>query len=65
MGIDAHRYLTYLFTNEGNCRTEADWDAMLPVSANLDDVDDHFAVLRGARPDHDRTTPYILRGKRY
>ena len=65
MGIDAHRYLTHLFANAGNCQTETDWDAMLPGSADLGDVDDHFAALRGARLDPDRTKPYILRGKRY
>ena len=65
MGVDIHRYLTYVFANAGGCATESDWDAMLPSQANLSEIEDYFNTLTKAKVDPNRSEPYILRGKRY
>ena len=65
IGIDIHRYLTYVFANAGRCTTESDWDAMLPSQANLSEIEDYFRILKKAQPAPNRSEPYILRGKRY
>ncbi len=65
MGINPHSYLTHVFDNAGGCRTDEDWDALVPGRADLGNVDDYFTRLRSAMPDPNRTQPYILRGKKY
>jgi len=65
MGINPHAYLTYVFANAGSCRTDEDWDALVPGRAELSEVDDYYAMLRSAVPDPDRTQPYVLRGKKH
>jgi len=65
MGINPHAYLTYVFANAGSCRTDEDWDALVPGRADLSEVDDYYAMLRSAVPDPDRTQPYVLRGKKH
>ncbi|MDD3059237.1 MAG: IS66 family transposase [Candidatus Pacebacteria bacterium] len=64
MGIDPHAYLTYVFANAGTCRTDEDWDTMIPGSADLSVMPAYYATLRSAKPDPNRTEPYILRGKK-
>ncbi|MHC1691891.1 MAG: IS66 family transposase [Sphaerochaetaceae bacterium] len=64
MGIDPHAYLTYLFANAGACKTDGDWDSMIPGSADLSGMPAYYAMLRSAKPDPNRKEPYILRGKR-
>ena len=64
MGIDPHAYLTYVFANAGACKTNEDWDAMIPGSADLSGMPDYYATLRSAKPDPNRMEPYILRGKK-
>lgn len=65
LGVDTHRYLTHLIANAGSCRSEADWDAMLPGRADLGGVDEYYARLGSAKPDPHRTEAYLLRGKRH
>jgi transposase len=65
MGIDPHRYLTHLFSQAGRCKTEADWDKMIPGKADLSGVDDYYTLLSKAKVDPFKTEPYTLRGKRY
>ncbi|MDD3929910.1 MAG: IS66 family transposase [Sphaerochaeta sp.] len=65
MEINPHSYLTHVFANAGNCRTDEDWDALVPGRVDLSNIDDYYAMLRSAVPDPDRTQPYILRGKKH
>ena len=65
MGINPHTYLTHVFDNAGGCRTDEDWDALVPGRADLGEVDDYYARLRSAMPDPNRTQPYVLRGKKH
>lgn len=64
MGINAHAYLCHLFFHAGSCRTDADWDALLPGKADLSGIDGYYALLQSAKPDPLRTEPYVIRGKR-
>ena len=65
MGINPHSYLTHVFDNAGGCKTDEDWDALVPGRADLSNIDDYFTKLRSAMPDPNRTQPYILSGKKY
>jgi transposase len=65
MGITPHSYLTHVFDNAGGCKTDEDWDVLVPGRADLSNIDDYFTRLRSAMPDPNRTQPYILRGKKY
>lgn len=65
MEINPHSYLTHVFANAGGCRTDEDWDALVPGRADLSSIDDYYAMLRSAVPDPGRTQPYILRGKKH
>lgn len=65
MGINVQSYLTHLFAKAGSCKSDADWDAMIPGKADLSWVDEYQSLLTGAKADPLRTEPYILRGKRY
>lgn len=65
MGINPHAYLTHVFDNAGGCRTDDDWDALVPGRADLSEVDDYYTRLRSAIPDPNRTQPYVLRGKKH
>jgi len=65
MGINPHSYLTHVFDNAGGCRTDDDWDALVPGRVDLSEIDDYFTRLRSAMPDPNRTQPYVLRGKKY
>ncbi len=64
MDIDPQKYLTYLFSNAASCKTDSDWDAMLPGKVDLSPIDDYYDTLRKAVPDPNREDPYILRGKK-
>jgi len=46
------------------CKTDNDWDAMLPHRVNISTIDDYYEKLRKATPDTDRIEPYMLRGKK-
>lgn len=65
LDIDPHAYLTYLFAHAGACKTDEDWDALIPGRADLSGMDAYYALLRSAKPDPDRKKPYILRGKKF
>ncbi|MDD4220670.1 MAG: IS66 family transposase, partial [Sphaerochaetaceae bacterium] len=64
MKVDPQKYLTYLFSNAASCKTESDWDAILPNRVDLSSIDDYYDTLRNAAPNPDRKDPYILRGKK-
>ncbi len=65
MGVNAHAYLTYLFSHAAGCRSDDDWDSLVPGKADLREVDDYYRKLRSAVPDPQRREPYVLRGKKY
>jgi transposase len=64
MDIDPQKYLTHLFSNAASCKTDSDWDAMLPDKVDLSPIDDYYDTLRKAVPNPDRKEPYMLRGKK-
>jgi len=64
MKVDPQKYLTYLFSNAASCKTDSDWDSMLPNKVDLSSIDDYYDTLRKALPDPDRKDSYILRGKK-
>lgn len=66
MGIDTEDYLTFLFMNANRIEDgdKAGWRALLPGCADISSVSDYRKLLLTAKPDPNRTEPYILRGKR-
>ena len=64
MGINPHAYLCHVLSHAGSCRTDADWDALLPGRADLSGMGRYYAMLQDAKADPNRTTPYIVRGKK-
>jgi transposase len=64
MKVDPQKYFTYLFSNASSCKTDSDWDLMLPNKVDLSSIDDYYDTLRKALPDPDRKDSYILRGKK-
>ncbi len=65
MGIDPHKYLTYIFNNAGKCQSDEDWDALVPGRVDISEVDQYYKLIASAKVDSNRKEPYILRGKRY
>jgi len=64
MKVDPQKYFTYLFSNAASCRSDSDWDAMLPHKIDLSSIDDYYDTLRKSAADPDRIDSYILRGKK-
>ena len=60
MGINSHAYLCHVLSHAGSCRTDADWDALLPGRADLSGMGRYYAMLQNAKADPNRTTPYIV-----
>ena len=66
LGINPIDYFTHLFLNAGDIKIgDAEgWTAILPGRCDLADAIKHKEVIASAKPDPDRTEPYILRGKK-
>lgn len=63
--IDPLDYLTYLFLNGGSAADgdEEGWENLLPGHCDISSAHEYRMKLREAKPDPDRTEPYVLRGK--
>lgn len=61
-GVDPGKYLEYVFSFGPKCRTDEDWERMLPWNADLSKVDEIRDRLSHAQSDPDRTEPYFFSG---
>ncbi len=59
-------YFTHLFLNAGGIKNgdEEGWTGILPGRCSLADAIKHKEIIASAKPDPNRTEPYILRGKK-
>ena len=64
MKVDPQKYFTYLFSNAASCKSDSDWDAMLPHKIDLSSIDEYYDTLRKATANPHRKDAYILRGKK-
>lgn len=61
-GIQSDVYLEFIFTFAAGCKTEEDWEALLPWNADLSRLN-HIKEARAlALPDPDRKDPYYFTG---
>lgn len=65
LDMDSHKYLTYVFNKGGGCKSDADWDALVPGRVDISEVDHYYDLISSAKADPERKEPYILRGKRH
>lgn len=65
LGIDPVDYLTYLFLRGGTVADgdEDGWADLLPGHCDISEAHEYRMRLLDAKPDPDRTEPYMLRGK--
>ena len=64
--LDIHNpedYLYLVMERATMCTTDDDWDNLLPWNIPMDEVKPLRDFLLGAKPDPQRTKPYLLRGK--
>ena len=61
-GVNVYDYLWYCLSEASKCRTEEDWEALLPWNMEADRLSELKRVRASAKPDPDRKDPYILRG---
>ena len=60
--VNPYDYVWYILTKAPLCRTEDDWDQLLPWNMDNDEMKRMHDTRNSAAPDPDRTTPYIIRG---
>jgi hypothetical protein len=62
-GLNPEDYLYLVMEGAPMCTTDDDWDKLLPWNISMDEVKPLRDFLLGAKPDPQRTEPYLLRGK--
>ncbi|MGI6467155.1 MAG: IS66 family transposase [Sphaerochaetaceae bacterium] len=62
--LNVYDYLWYCFAKGSTCKTQQDWDSLLPWNIDQREIASLKAQRALAKPDPNRTEPYILRGKR-
>lgn len=62
-GLNPEDYLYLVMERATMCTTDDDWDNLLPWNIPMDEVKPLRDFLLGAKPDPQRTKPYLLRGK--
>lgn len=62
-GLNPEDYLYLVMEGAPMCTTDEDWDKLLPWNISMDEVKPLRDFLLGAKPDPQRTEPYLLRGK--
>jgi hypothetical protein len=60
--VNVSDYLWYCLTEAPRCRTEKDWEALLPWNMDRQKVELLKTTRAVAVPDPERTEPYVLRG---
>ncbi len=63
-GINVTDYLWYCLDEAPRCRTENDWEKLLPWTMDTRKIAELKKLRVSATPDPSRTEPYILRGAR-
>lgn len=61
-GMNPYDYVWYILTKAPLCKTEEDWDLLLPWNMNVDEIRKMHDTRNSAAPDPNRTLPYIFRG---
>ena len=66
LSVNPIDYFTHLFLNAGGIKNgDAEgWEKILPGRCDLADAIKHKEIIASAKPDPNRTEPYILRGKK-
>lgn len=60
--MNPYDYVWYILTKAPLCKTEEDWDLLLPWNMNVDEIRKMHDTRNSAAPDPNRTLPYIFRG---
>ena len=60
--INVYDYLWYCLSQAPLCRTEDDWEALLPWNMDNEQVKQMKSIRSSATPDPTRIDPYVLRG---
>lgn len=60
--VNPYDYIWYVLTKAPLCKTEEDWDNLLPWNINNDEIKGMHSTRNSAAIDFDRTKPYIFRG---
>jgi len=60
--INVYDYLWYCLSQAPKCRTQSDWDALLPWNMDKEKTEQLKAIRNSALPNPMRNTPYVLRG---
>jgi len=60
--VDPYDYLWYILTKAPMCKTDEDWDRLLPWNMDHDEMKKMHDTRNSAAPDPGRTAPYIFRG---
>ena len=60
--INVFDYLWYCLSQAPLCRTENDWEALLPWNMDNEQVKQMKSIRNSATPDPTRIDPYVLRG---
>jgi len=63
-GINVFDYLWHCLFTAPACRSDEDWDALLPWNVDQQQIAALKVLRDSAKPDPGRTEPYVLRGKR-
>ena len=61
-GLNPYDYVWYILTKAPLCKTEEDWDRLLPWNMDADEMRKMHDTRNSAAPDPNRTAPYIFRG---
>ncbi|MGB4407694.1 MAG: IS66 family transposase [Sphaerochaeta sp.] len=60
--VNPYDYVWYILTKAPLCKTEEDWDQLLPWNMDNDQIKKMHDTRNSAAPDPNRTSPYIIRG---
>lgn len=60
--MNPYDYVWYILTKAPLCKTEEDWDQLLPWNMDADEIRKMHDTRNSAAPDPNRTSPYIFRG---
>ena len=60
--VNPYDYMWYILTKAPLCKTEEDWDQLLPWNMDDNDIKNMHDTRNSAAPDLNRTSPYIIRG---
>jgi hypothetical protein len=62
--LNVYDYIWYCLARGPSCKTQEQWDTLLPWNVDQSEIASLKDLRSLAKPDPDRTEPYLLRGKR-